>query len=125
VSDVVYFQSEPRRTVSQALGRSEVKDPKCDPIETEAALQSLSSEVRTLILDALDAAHMTEDQAAREMGVSASLFSRQLQNLDNQHLSLQRLYRLPNSFWRELWMLVAERRKLARVRRRVVFEVLA
>ena len=59
------------------------------------------------------------------MGISASLFSRQLQNADNQHLSLQRLLRLDDAFWRELWMLVAERRKLARIHRRVVFEVVA
>lgn len=132
---VEYFQTEPPpdRTLTRSIRRGEVQRPKCglarvdvppqDLASDDIALQMVSRDVGDLVEKALDAAHITPTEAARKMGISLSLLGRQLQNIDNQHLSLQRLYRLPDAFWRELWVLVAERRKLARVRRRVVFEV--
>jgi hypothetical protein len=101
----------------------EVQFVKRNPIEAEAARQLLSSEVAELVTRALAAAAITPTQAALHMGISLSLFLRQLQNQDNQHVSLQRLFRLPDAFWRELLVLLAERRKLAQVQRRIVLEL--
>lgn len=136
MSEIVFFQSGvPRdRSLARAARAGEVQKVKPRTVDEargvqevdsvdEAALEALSRDVGELVTLALDAAHIAPAQAARCMGISLSLFLRQLQNADNAHLSMQRLYRLPDSFWRELWVLIAERRRLARVRRRVVFEV--
>lgn len=120
---VVYFQPARRDTVPPPLQRREVQELHRDVGRDARALQELSSpEVRTLIEDALDRAHLTKDQAARMMGITPSLLGRQLQNLDNQHVSMQRLWLLTDLFWRELLVGIVERRKLARVRRRLIFE---
>lgn len=97
---------------------------KRQPAFDETALQQLSSaEVRELVTRALERAHITPTEAAKRMGISLSLFLRQLENLDNQHVSLQRLFRLPDEFWRELLVLLADRRQLAHVERRIVLEL--
>jgi hypothetical protein len=122
-AELVYFQgpaSRRRRSVPPLLSQLEVPGAE---VQTEAALQRVSStDIADLVEKALDASHLTKAFAAGRMGISLSLFVRQLQNIDNQHLSLQRLYRLPDAFWVEFWLLVIKRRKLARVRRRVIFE---
>jgi hypothetical protein len=110
--------------VSQGDPAAEVQSLKRGLPHDEAARQMVSSgEVRELVTLALDAAHITPLQAAAKMGISLSLFLRQLENHDNQHTSLQRLFRLPDGFWLELLVLLAERRKLAHVQRRIVIEV--
>ncbi len=78
-----------------------------------------------LIAKALEQAHITRGQAAGYMGISEGLLSRQIENIDNQHLSWQRLFKLPDVFWRELLFLTIERRKLAKIRRRATFELSA
>ena len=123
-SVVVYFQRRQRAggTVSQARELAEVQEVHRAVGRDARALQEVSSDVRELIEAALDRAHLTKDQAARIMGITPSLLGRQLQNLDNQHVSMQRLWNLTDLFWRELLIGIVERRKLARVRRRVILE---
>jgi hypothetical protein len=118
IDNVVYLQDGRRGAYRRR--------PTVPPLFAETELQAAEglAGIAALVVAALEAAHLTQEAAAVLMGISASLFSRQLQNLDNQHLSLQRLDRLPDAFWLELMVLVVERRKLARVRRRaLVFDV--
>jgi plasmid maintenance system antidote protein VapI len=72
---------------------------------------------------ALARAGISQKSAALTMGIPEPQFSRQLKG--QEHLSFQRLLKLNDDFWRELWVLLAIRRKLARVRRRVTFELSA
>ena len=122
---VVLFQPEryaDRRAakVPDLLAHMEVQP---DHPVVDAALQKASRDVRSLVEGALDSAHLTKEAAARDyMRITPSLFGRQLVNEDNQHVSLQRLYLLPDSFWRELLINVAEKRGLARVVRDLVFK---
>lgn len=119
---VEYFQRNDR-TLPPRAGAREVQEVQPRPGSSRDTRQAVSCDVSELVRLALDAAHITPTTAAATMGVTLSLFLRQLQNLDNQHVSLQRLYRLPDPFWREFAMLVLERRRLARVQRRIVFDV--
>jgi DNA-binding NtrC family response regulator len=122
VSGIEFFQRD--RSVSRTDAAAEVQPLKRQPAFDETALQQLSSaEVRELVTRALERAHITPTEAAKRMGISLSLFLRQLENLDNQHVSLQRLFRLPDEFWRELLVLLADRRQLAHVERRIVLEL--
>jgi hypothetical protein len=123
---VVYFQAaaarrrRPGGTVPQLLGQMELQHGEALAI---AALQKASCDVRELVEAALDVAHLTKDRAAAQfMQITPSLFGRQLQNEDNQHLSTQRLWLLPDEFWRDFLISAAVRRGLARVQpRRVDF----
>lgn len=113
-------------TMRDQLDRVERKPLKCSLESSSEARKKVSSdrcEHGQLVARALESAHITRGQAAGYMGISEGLLSRQIENIDNQHLSWQRLFRLPDRFWRQLWWLVAKQRKLARVRRRVVFEM--
>ena len=115
-------------TVAKRLESVERKALKCGLDRGDAARKKVSSDRcddGQLVATAMEKSGLTRGQAAHCMGISEGLLSRQIDNADNQHLSWQRLSKLPNAFWCELWMLVAERRKLARVHRRVVFEVSA
>jgi hypothetical protein len=113
-----YQQGSPRRaSVQWAMPVAEVPAPE---VAGGGALHL--SEVSSLVAESLRDANLSAEQAAGLMGISASLFGRQLQNLDNQHVSLQRLYRLPDTFWRPFLKRLAMRRKLARVSERLVFE---
>jgi DNA-binding protein Fis len=117
---VVLFQralARRRRTVPQLLAGMEVQAPEA---VTDVALQEVSSDVAALVVAALGS--RSQADAARVMGVSESLLTRQLQNVDNQHLSLQRLWRLDDAFWREFVLLVIERRQLAVVNRSAIVE---
>jgi hypothetical protein len=125
-------------SVSARLDRVEGKALKCELAESRdaqdftksseanaAALQKLSCDVVQLLEQALGSSCYTNDSAAEEMGLSGSLFSRQRKNVDNQHISLQRLWKLSDRFWLEFCWLVLVRRRLARVRRRVFLEVVS
>lgn len=124
MSQVVFFQAgrATDRTVPQVSKESQRRTLKPARAEVDPALQVPLSAMGELIVLALDKAHLTEAEAATTMGISGSLFSRQLRNLDNQHISLQRLDNLSNAFWKEFVLLVAERRKFARLQQRLVFE---
>lgn len=110
-------------TVAQSRPEREVQEPSAGTSALDAALQLASHDVRELVDAALSKAGLTPTDAARIMGVSLSLFLRQLQNVEKQHLSLQRLWLLPDVFWRELFVLLAKRRKLARAQQRLVFDI--
>lgn len=115
---VVFFQralSRRQRTVPQLLSQMEVQADVAPAAAIGTSLQEVSCEVESLVLSALGV--RSQADAARVMGVSESLLARQLQNVDNQHLSLQRLWRLDDAFWREFVLLVIERRQLAVVNR--------
>jgi plasmid maintenance system antidote protein VapI len=101
----------PRKSLKAALRRD------------RPVLNSIENELNAgdYIVLALESVGMSQKEAATTMGIPDSQFTRQLRG--QEHLSWQRLFKLPDTFWRELWMLVAERRKLARVKRSVVFEV--
>lgn len=105
-----------------ALSGVELKPLKCDLSQGDSARKKVSCDGQ-VVADAIDRSGLTRGEAAGHMGISEGLLSRQIDNADNQHISWQRLNLLPDRFWRELWMLVARRRKLARVRHRVVFEM--
>lgn len=115
---VVYFQRTRRAggTVSQPPDRAEGQGVPRQGTPRDVALQEMPCEARELIEAAFDRARLTKREAARHMGITGTQLNRQLQNLDNQHVSFQRLWKLPNAFWRELLILAAQRRKLARVR---------
>jgi hypothetical protein len=51
---------------------------------------------------AREASGFSKEQAADHYGVSPSLMTRQTQNVDNQHLSFQRICEMPPKFRREL-----------------------
>lgn len=121
-SVVVYFQPGRRATVPPLRERAEGHEITTAVGRDNVTPHDVLCEVREVIEEALDAAQLTKADAARRMGITPAQLGRQLQNLDNQHVSIQRLWRLTDKFWRELLVRVAERRKLARVRRRVVLE---
>lgn len=62
----------------------------------------------TAISLALSRCGLSHKQACAFMDLDASLWARQLQGKDNAHISLQRLARLPERFWREFLPLLAE-----------------
>lgn len=78
-----------------------------------AALQEVSCVPGELVEKALAIAHLDHEEAAATMGVSSSLLSRQIKNLDNQHLSLQRLWNLPDPVWVAFIVLAIEERHLS------------
>lgn len=108
-----------------SVERKPLKHGQATEPEARKKVPSDRCEHGDLIALALEAAHITRGQAAGYMGISEGLLSRQIENVDNQHLSWQRLFKLPDSFWRELLFLTIERRKLAKIRRRAVFELSA
>lgn len=57
---------------------------------------------------ALEKAYSKRETAAEDYGVTASLMTRQMQNADNQHLSFQRLWSMPDAFRRELLVQMAD-----------------
>ena len=85
---------------------------KCALKTGETVLQLTEPQAR-LIAKALDRADLTVKAAAVEMGISESLLARQLRGLE--HLSWQRLNLLPDRFFLELLILLAEARGIATV----------
>jgi transcriptional regulator with XRE-family HTH domain len=103
--------------IAHALDSVEGKPLKC------ALRRTPESFVRAgrLVDLAISRAHLTRDEAAGLFGVSPSLLSRQLQNEDNQHVSFQRLWSMPQAFKLELLRVLAE--DLDGVRVRTVIEL--
>ena len=100
-------------TVASRLERVEVRQVKSTLPPAAAALQELSCVPGELVEKSLALALLDHEEAATKMGVSGSLLSRQIKNLDNQHLSLQRLWNLPDSFWVAFIVLAIEERHLS------------
>jgi hypothetical protein len=57
---------------------------------------------------ALAKAGIQSKQAAADMGISPSLFSRQFNEASEEHPSLKRMGSLPREFWREFALLLCE-----------------
>jgi hypothetical protein len=84
------------------LGPMELQDLKRDVRRPGETLQKVKSDAGQIVDQAITASGMSRDTAAREMGISPSLLTRQIQNTDNQHISFQRLWLMPDRFKREL-----------------------
>lgn len=72
-----------------------------------------SVEGAALIALAIARSGMSHKEAAIVMGITEAQLSRQLACLE--HVSWQRLYRMPDAFWRVLLVVIAERRGVAKV----------
>ena len=86
----------------------------------KASLQKVSSSPSALISTALSRANLSQKEAALTMGISESLLARQLKG--DEHLSWQRLFLLPDAFWLELLVVIAETRGIATVRTQIELE---
>lgn len=95
------------------------KPLKCPPRTGETFLQ-LTEASAQLIARALDRAGLTVKAAASDMGISESLLARQLKGME--HLSWQRLNLLPDRFFFELLILIAQTRGIATVRTQIEME---
>lgn len=95
------------RMVQSTLGPMEVQDLKRDVRQPRVALQKVSSDGGKVVDRAISAAGLSRDTAAKEMGISPSLLTRQIQNTDNQHISFQRLWSMPDRFKVELIVAMA------------------
>lgn len=84
----------------------------------KAVLQKVSSSA--LIGLALSRANLSQKEAASDMGISESLLARQLRG--DEHLSWQRMFMLPDKFFLELLIVIAETRGIASVRTQIEFE---
>lgn len=74
------------------------------------------------VLDlARGAVRLEPKQMADDMSISHSLVLRGLKSAD--HLSFHRLWELPDAFWVELILLVAQRKRLGQVQRRVIVDL--
>lgn len=121
---VVYFQGAPsrrRRSVPGLLDQMEVPGTEVPAGVDDGALPAaVVREVEALVDAGLGGARLTREEATSAfLGISLSLFNRQLRNQDHQHVSLQRLYLLPDAFWRAFVLDLVERRQLATVQRRI------
>jgi hypothetical protein len=93
---------EPSRPVKSA----EMSVSKGTNLQDTAPLAELDLE-RALVT-ALRASGLSETEACRLMKVDASQWSKQKKNVDNAHISLQRLTKLPRLFWLELLQQIAD-----------------
>lgn len=90
------------------------------PSDPDEALNEVE-DVGALVVAVLDRSDLSQKEAALTMGISETRFTKQLKG--EEHLSLRRLWSLPDRFWRELLIEVARRKRVARVRRQVVMEM--
>lgn len=109
------------QSIRQRLDGVPLKPLKASVSSSPDALNLLESGAAAAILTALTRAGMSQKEAAITMEISEAQFTRQLRG--QEHVSWQRLFTLPDGFWRELLIVLAEAKKLARVRRRVVFDM--
>lgn len=87
--------------VAQALDAVERRPLKCRLRRTSESFVRAGR----LVDQAICKSARTRDRAAEEYGTSASLLARQIENTDNQHLSFQRLWSMPDDFRIELVVL--------------------
>lgn len=99
-------------TLTARLDSVKCQPLKCQPKGGESLLQ-LTEPQAQLVATALDRAEIPVKAAAADMGISESLLHRQLKGKD--HLSWQRLNLLPDRFFAELLVLIAQRRGIGAV----------
>lgn len=109
------------RSVQQRLDGVPLKPLKASLPTSDEALNLLEHGAADAILTALTRAGMSQKEAAITMDISEQQFTRQLRG--QEHVSWQRLFRLSDRFWRELVIVLAEMKRIARVRRRLVFDM--
>ena len=102
-------------SMSRSMARIEVSRPVQDAeisvssgtnLQDSAPLVDL--DVERAIVTALRASGLSESEACRVMKVDASQWSKQKKNVDNAHVSFQRLTKLPRTFWLELLQQIAD-----------------
>jgi hypothetical protein len=109
------------RSVQGTLGPLEVQSVSAKPKMAKVSLQKVSCPAPThLISLALSRAGLSQKEAALTMGISESLLARQLKG--DEHLSWQRLCSLPDAFFYELLIVLAEWRGIARVQTQIQME---
>lgn len=79
-------------------------------------------EAGSLVKTALVRSGVQQKVAASLMGLSDAQLSAQLAGKEGEHLSWQRLQALPDAFFLELLILLAEHRGIARVRMQIELE---
>lgn len=65
-------------------------------------------DIERAIVTALRASGLSESEACQTMKLDASQWSKQKKNVDNAHVSFQRLTKLPRLFWLELLQQLAD-----------------
>lgn len=66
-------------------------------LDSDAPLADLDTE--RAMVSALRACGLSETEACKTMKLDASQWSKQKKNVDNAHVSFQRLQKLPRAFW--------------------------
>lgn len=75
-------------------------------LQDSAPLATL--DIERAIVTALRASGLSESEACQTMKLDASQWSKQKKNVDNAHVSFQRLTKLPRLFWLELLQQLAD-----------------
>ena len=91
-------------SIAERLDRVEGKQLKCGLRRTTDSFVQAGK----LVEHAMKTAYPSQDIAAGDYGVGSSLLRRQIDNVDNQHLSFQRLWSMPDRFRTELLLVLAE-----------------
>lgn len=102
-------------SVNARLDGVPLKNLKASVRTTEPDLKRVKG-AGALVKLALVRAGISQKQAALDMGLSDAQLSAQLADKEGEHLSWQRLQALPDAFFLELLILLAEHRGIARVR---------
>jgi hypothetical protein len=95
-------------TMSRSMARVEHATPVNEPGFPHATARNSSDvplhdlDIVTAFGKAFAAAGLTHEEAADLMKIDKAHWSRQLNNRDNQHISFQRLTKMPRAFWLEL-----------------------
>ena len=103
-------------TVSKRLADVPLKTLKARLPADEADLKPLE-DPGGAIQKALARAGISQKEAALTMAINEGQLTRQLKG--QEHLSWQRLFKLPDAFWCELLVVLAEMRGLATVRTQI------
>lgn len=108
-------------SVAERLDRVHPKTVKATLPTREPHLERIK-EAGQLVKTALSRAGLQQKAAAGLMGLSDAQFSAQLAGKEGEHLSWQRLQALPDAFFFELLILLAESRGIARVKMQLDME---
>jgi hypothetical protein len=106
-----------RETVARPLPTGPFRTAKVKRLRGESGLQKLNPAAGAVLDAARSAARLEPKQMAADMAISHSLVLRGLKSAD--HLSFHRLWELPDAFWRELLVAIADTRGIGFVRRSI------
>lgn len=95
------------------LAQIHLRNVKAELKESESPVQQLKLDAGEVLDSARERIRMEPKQMAEEMDISHSLVLRGLKGVD--HLSFHRLWVLSDDFWRELLVVIAKKRRVARV----------